>query len=153
MPGRGRRCRSGRTPPERDPGHRRRGRAPPRGPPGRRPRGPAGRRAARSRLARRPPEVRPGDDLVVLLAGALRGVVWPDGTMGLDDGDIVVVTSKIISKAEGRVVRADDREDAITAETVRAVASVTREGRTTRIVENRQGLVMAAAGVDASNTA
>src|SRR5690606_38501543 len=53
----------------------------------------------------------------------------------------------------GRVVAADDREDAITAETVRLVASVTRDGRTTRIVENRQGLVMAAAGVDASNTA
>jgi coenzyme F420-0:L-glutamate ligase/coenzyme F420-1:gamma-L-glutamate ligase len=98
------------------------------------------------------PEVRPGDDLVVLLAGSLRGICWPDGTMGVDDGDIVVVTSKIVSKAEGRIVRADDREDTITAETVRVVASVTRGGRTTRIVENRQGLVMAAAGVDASNT-
>jgi coenzyme F420-0:L-glutamate ligase/coenzyme F420-1:gamma-L-glutamate ligase len=98
------------------------------------------------------PEVHPGDDLVVLLAGSLRGISWPDGTIGVDDGDIVVVTSMIVSKAEGRVVRAADREDAITDETVRIVASVTRNGRTTRIVENRQGLVMAAAGVDASNT-
>jgi coenzyme F420-0:L-glutamate ligase/coenzyme F420-1:gamma-L-glutamate ligase len=98
------------------------------------------------------PQVRPGDDLVVLIAGVLRGLAWPDGTIGVSDDDIVVVTSKIVSKAEGRVIRADDREDAITAETVRVVASVTRGGRTTRIVENRQGLVMAAAGVDASNT-
>jgi coenzyme F420-0:L-glutamate ligase/coenzyme F420-1:gamma-L-glutamate ligase len=98
------------------------------------------------------PEVRPGDDLVEVLAGPLRGLVWPDGSVGLGDGDIVAVTSKVVSKAEGRIVRAADREAAITGETVRLVASVTREGRTTRIVENRQGLVMAAAGVDASNT-
>jgi coenzyme F420-0:L-glutamate ligase/coenzyme F420-1:gamma-L-glutamate ligase len=58
------------------------------------------------------------------------------------------VTSKVVSKAEGRVLHADDREKAIDAETVRVVA---RRGRT-RIVETRQGLVMAAAGVDASNT-
>ncbi|KAA1421061.1 coenzyme F420-0:L-glutamate ligase [Nocardioides humilatus] len=64
----------------------------------------------------------------------------------LDDGDIVVVTSKVVSKAEGRVVEGD-REDWITAETVRLVA---RRGPT-RIVRNRLGLTMAAAGVDASN--
>ncbi len=61
---------------------------------------------------------------------------------------MLIVTSKIVSKAEGRVVQAEDREAAIDAETVRVVA---RRG-TLRIVENRQGLVMAAAGVDASNT-
>ncbi|GHG54071.1 coenzyme F420:L-glutamate ligase [Streptomyces capoamus] len=61
---------------------------------------------------------------------------------------MLIVTSKIVSKAEGRIVRAADREAAIDAETVRVVA---RRG-TLRIVENRQGLVMAAAGVDASNT-
>lgn len=98
------------------------------------------------------PEVRPGDDLVAVLADPLDGLPWPDGSVGLADGDIVAITSKVVSKAEGRIVRADDREAAITAETVRLVASVTRAGRTTRIVENRQGLVMAAAGVDASNT-
>ncbi|MYW69465.1 coenzyme F420-0:L-glutamate ligase [Streptomyces sp. SID8379] len=85
------------------------------------------------------PEVREGDDLAKLIAAA---------EPGLADGDIVLVTSKIVSKAEGRLVRADDREAAIDAETVRVVA---RRG-TLRIVENRQGLVMAAAGVDASNT-
>ncbi|MGW4202896.1 coenzyme F420-0:L-glutamate ligase [Streptomyces sp. NPDC004726] len=86
------------------------------------------------------PEVRPGDDLAALIAAA--------AGPGLADGDILLVTSKIVSKAEGRVLAAADREAAIDAETVRVVA---RRGPL-RIVENRQGLVMAAAGVDASNT-
>lgn len=85
------------------------------------------------------PEVRPGDDLAKLIAAA---------GSELRDGDVLLVTSKIVSKAEGRIVTADDREAAIDAETVRLVA---RRGAL-RIVENRQGLVMAAAGVDASNT-
>src|SRR6185312_1322810 len=65
---------------------------------------------------------------------------------------ILSVTSKIISKAEARQVAAEDREDAITAETVRVVASRAHPGGVTRIVENRLGIVAAAAGVDASNT-
>ncbi|MFG3723693.1 coenzyme F420-0:L-glutamate ligase [Streptomyces massasporeus] len=85
------------------------------------------------------PEVAAGDDLAKLIAAA---------EPGLADGDVLLVTSKIVSKAEGRIVRAADREAAIDAETVRVVA---RRGAL-RIVENRQGLVMAAAGVDASNT-
>lgn len=85
------------------------------------------------------PEVQDGDDIAKLIAAA---------EPGLADGDVLLVTSKIVSKAEGRIVRADDREAAIDAETVRVVA---RRG-TLRIVENRQGLIMAAAGVDASNT-
>lgn len=88
--------------------------------------------------------MRPGDDLVKLIAAAATA----DGPPGLADGDVLLVTSKIVSKAEGRVVEATDREAAIDRETVRVVA---RRG-TLRIVENRQGLVMAAAGVDASNT-
>ncbi|WP_311765405.1 coenzyme F420-0:L-glutamate ligase [Streptomyces zingiberis] len=90
------------------------------------------------------PEVRPGDDLVKLIAGA----AGAPGLPGLADGDVVLVTSKIVSKAEGRAVRAAGREEAIDAETVRVVA---RRGRL-RITETRHGLVMAAAGVDASNT-
>ncbi|MCR2826182.1 coenzyme F420-0:L-glutamate ligase [Microbacterium sp. zg.Y909] len=91
------------------------------------------------------PEISAGDDLVTLIADAAGGT--------LADGDILVVTSKIVSKAEGRMIRADDREDAITAETVRVVASRTSaSGHLTRIVENRLGIVSAAAGVDASNT-
>lgn len=85
------------------------------------------------------PEVRPGDDLAKLIAATGPGLV---------DGDVLLVTSKIVSKAEGRIVEATDREAAIDAETVRVVA---RRGPL-RIVENRQGLVLAAAGVDASNT-
>ncbi|QAY59145.1 coenzyme F420-0:L-glutamate ligase [Microbacterium protaetiae] len=91
------------------------------------------------------PEITVGADLVQIIADAAGDT--------LADGDIVVVTSKIVSKAEGRSVAAADREDAITAETVRVVASRTSEsGHSTRIVENRLGIVSAAAGVDASNT-
>lgn len=91
------------------------------------------------------PEIQPGDDLVALIAAA--------ADADLEDGDILVVTSKIVSKAEGRIVAANDREEAITAETVRLVASRSHPGGVTRIVENRLGIVAAAAGVDASNTA
>jgi coenzyme F420-0:L-glutamate ligase/coenzyme F420-1:gamma-L-glutamate ligase len=94
------------------------------------------------------PEVAPGDDLAAIVSPLLAAMVWPDGTSGLRDGDVVVVTSKVVSKAEGRVVAADDREDAITAEAVRVVAT----RGSTRIVETQHGFVMAAAGVDASNT-
>ncbi|MFL6060804.1 MAG: coenzyme F420-0:L-glutamate ligase [Marmoricola sp.] len=79
-------------------------------------------------------EITEGTDLVGLVAGHAI------------EGDVVVITSKVISKAEGRVV-AGDREEVIRAETVRLVA---RRGPTS-IVENHLGLVMAAAGVDASN--
>jgi coenzyme F420-0:L-glutamate ligase/coenzyme F420-1:gamma-L-glutamate ligase len=94
-------------------------------------------------------EVREGDDVAALVAAAARR-----GGLALADGDVLVVTSKIISKAEGRVLRvAGDREAAreaaIDAESVREVA---RRGRT-RIVETRHGFVLAAAGVDASNLA
>jgi coenzyme F420-0:L-glutamate ligase/coenzyme F420-1:gamma-L-glutamate ligase len=82
-------------------------------------------------------EVRPGDDLAQLIAAA---------EPSLQPGDVVVVTSKAVSKAEGRIV-AMDRLDAVSLETVRVVA----ERGDTRIVETRHGFVLAAAGVDASN--
>ena len=82
-------------------------------------------------------EIQPGDDLAQIIAAK---APW------LRDGDILVVTSKIVSKAEDRFTDAD-REDAIDAETVDVVA---RKGRT-RIVRNALGLVLAAAGVDTSN--
>jgi coenzyme F420-0:L-glutamate ligase/coenzyme F420-1:gamma-L-glutamate ligase len=93
------------------------------------------------------PEVVEGNDLAALIADAIEA----SDTAPLERGDILVVTSKVVSKAEGRFVRADDREQAITDETVRVVA--TRENPTgvTRIVENRLGIIGAAAGVDASN--
>ncbi|GAA1435411.1 hypothetical protein GCM10009641_31410 [Mycobacterium cookii] len=88
------------------------------------------------------PEVQAGDDLAGLLLGALQGGA------DLTDGDVVCVTSKVVSKAEGRT-RRGGREEAIDEESVRLVA---RRGAT-RIVRHRLGLTMAAAGVDASNVA
>ncbi|GGL00355.1 hypothetical protein GCM10007382_20370 [Salinibacterium xinjiangense] len=89
------------------------------------------------------PEFVAGDDLVTILGDAVDGI--------LHDGDILVITSKIVSKAEGRQVHADDREAAITSETVRVVATREHAGGVTRIVENHLGMVAAAAGVDSSN--
>ena len=97
------------------------------------------------------PEFRPGDDL----AGAIAAAVGSVG--GLADGDVVVVTSKVISKVEGRLVSAPTdpeardtlRRELVAAETERVLA---RKGRTL-IVANKIGLVQAAAGVDGSNVA
>jgi coenzyme F420-0:L-glutamate ligase/coenzyme F420-1:gamma-L-glutamate ligase len=94
------------------------------------------------------PEVVAGDDLAGVLGDALRRTAEV-----LSDGDIVVVTSKIVSKAEGRVLVGVDRDAAIDAEAVRTVTEWTTPRGRTRIVETRHGLVMAAAGVDASNVA
>ena len=89
------------------------------------------------------PEIVVGDDLAQIITDAVAGT--------LQDGDIVSVTSKIVSKAEGRQIAATDREQAITDQTVRTVATREHARGVTRIVENPLGLVMAAAGVDASN--
>jgi len=86
------------------------------------------------------PEVEPGDDLAALLAEPLR-------TLGIRDGDVVVVTQKIVSKAEGRLVAGTERTEWVERETVRVVA---RRGDLV-ISETRHGLVCANAGVDASN--
>lgn len=88
-------------------------------------------------------EIGPSSDLVVEIADA----VAADDHGPLRPGDIVVITSKIISKAEGRYVHATDREDAITAET----RSIVAQRGSLRIVRTRAGLTIAAAGVDASN--
>lgn len=81
-------------------------------------------------------EVAPGDDLASLLLA----VCAPR------EGDVVTVTSKIVSKAEDRF-GSGDRESALAAETARVVA---RRSPTT-IVRNHLGLTMAAAGIDNSN--
>jgi coenzyme F420-0:L-glutamate ligase/coenzyme F420-1:gamma-L-glutamate ligase len=95
------------------------------------------------------PEIEPGMDLGLVIGDALAG---SSATSPVHHGDIVVVSSKIVSKAEGRIVHASDREQAITDETVRVVATRVFPGGVTRIVENHLGIVGAAAGVDASNT-
>ena len=92
------------------------------------------------------PEFRPGDDLASIVA---------DRAPWLRDGDILIVTSKIVSKVEGRLVQAprdaDERDAArrvlVDQEAVRIVA---RKGRTL-ITENRLGIVQAASGIDGSN--
>ena len=86
------------------------------------------------------PEVVPGDDLVAIVTPMLLAA-------GAQDDDVVVITSKIVSKAEGRLVSGDDRGAAVEAETERVVA---RRGDLV-IAETRHGFVCANAGVDASN--
>ncbi len=89
------------------------------------------------------PEIGPGDDLAALVVAALSPV----------DGDVVLVTSKVVSKAEGRSLAGTDRLAAVEAELAEPGARVVaRRGQTT-IVRTRLGLTLAAAGVDASNVA
>src|SRR5947207_5605633 len=85
-------------------------------------------------------EVRPGDDLASMLEEPLRA-------LGARSGDVVVVTQKVVSKAEGRVVPDGDRAGWVERETERVVA---RRGDLT-IAATRHGFVCANAGVDASN--
>lgn len=94
------------------------------------------------------PEVRPGDDLAAMLISAATS----DSGPGLIDGDVLVVTSKVVSKAEGRIVRGRDRDEVIDSETVEVVSQWSGPGGRTVISRTRHGLVLAAAGVDASNT-
>ncbi len=97
------------------------------------------------------PEIQPDDDLVALIIDAVATQATTAPDLALRPGDILVVTSKIISKSEGMQVPAEERERAIAADTVRVVAERVHPGGTFRIVETRQGLVMAAAGIDMSN--
>lgn len=97
------------------------------------------------------PEIGPGDDLVATIAAAVTALAEAEPDTSPRDGDIVLVTSKIVSKAEGRQVPLVERERAIAAETVRVVAERVHAAGTTRIVETRQGLILAAAGIDTSN--
>jgi coenzyme F420-0:L-glutamate ligase / coenzyme F420-1:gamma-L-glutamate ligase len=94
------------------------------------------------------PEVRRGDDLVELVLKALQ-----DNAIELVDGDILVVSSKIASKAMGLSAPLAERDDVVVAQTVRVVAERITPLGITSIVETVAGPVMAAAGVDASNTA
>jgi len=90
------------------------------------------------------PEIRPGDDLAALLAPKLE-------ELGAGDGDVVAVTQKVVSKAEGRVVpdEGEGRAAWVEREARRLVA---RRGDLV-IAETRHGFVCANAGVDASNVA
>ncbi|MGA4791734.1 coenzyme F420-0:L-glutamate ligase [Nocardia sp. AB354] len=92
------------------------------------------------------PEFRPGDDVAEHIAAQ---APW------LADGDVLVVTSKIVAKAEGRIIEAPrdpDERDAVRRKLVdaEAVRVLARKGRTL-ITENHIGIVQAASGVDGSN--
>jgi coenzyme F420-0:L-glutamate ligase / coenzyme F420-1:gamma-L-glutamate ligase len=102
------------------------------------------------------PEVREGDDLAALLAAAA----------SFEDGDVLVVAQKVVSKAEGRVMSLDGvepsdaalelagHEDPRRLEVIlREAARIVRSRPPLVIAETRHGFVCASAGVDASNAA
>ena len=86
-------------------------------------------------------EVTAADDLALLISTAA-------GDGAFEEGDVIVVTQKVVSKSEGRVVPASDRAAAIASESVRVLRR--SEGGMV-ISETRHGFVCANAGVDASN--
>jgi coenzyme F420-0:L-glutamate ligase/coenzyme F420-1:gamma-L-glutamate ligase len=100
------------------------------------------------------PEVEPGADLAELVVAAA----------ALEDGDVVVLAQKVVSKAEGRIVRLDDVEPSERARELaadedprrievilREAARVVRSRPPLVIAQTRHGFVCASAGVDASN--
>jgi len=95
-------------------------------------------------------EVHPGDDLNELLVAALEG---PQG-FELLDGDVVVVTQKVVSKAEGRLVEIDPEDRAAKAALVEseAVRILRRRGELVT-TETKHGFICANSGVDLSNVA
>jgi coenzyme F420-0:L-glutamate ligase / coenzyme F420-1:gamma-L-glutamate ligase len=94
------------------------------------------------------PEVRAGDDLAAMVLTALQ-----DNGIQLTSGDILVVSSKIVSKSMDLQAPSSDQAAAVLSQTVRIVAERRTPTGITRIVESAAGPVMTAAGVDASNTA
>ena len=107
------------------------------------------------------PEVRPGDDLAALILEAVRGQ-----GVDLEDGDVLVVTQKIVSKAEGRLVFLREVEPSTRAQEMaarmgkdprllevilRESRRIVRQERGVIICETKHGLVCANAGVDTSN--
>jgi len=88
------------------------------------------------------PEVQPGDDLARLLGDAI------EQAGGLEQGDVVVLAHKVVSKAEGRVEQTDD----VLAAILREARAVRRQRGELVIAETEHGFVCASAGVDRSNT-
>lgn len=89
--------------------------------------------------------VRPGDDVVDVLAGALE-------PLSPRDGDVLVVTHKIVSKAEGRVVEMTGDEEVFKRALVESEAvSIVRRRGNLLIAETKHGFICANAGVDRSN--
>ncbi len=112
------------------------------------------------------PEIGPGDDLGRLIAAAWRALVAEDAALAPREGDVIVVTQKVVSKAEGRIVELEAVEprpeavawarqwdkDARQVEVVlRESAAIVRMERGLIISRTHHGFVCANAGVDASN--
>lgn len=93
------------------------------------------------------PEVVAGDDLGALIRDALARA-----GLTLIDGDVLAVSSKVISKAQGLRAAESQRPEAVLAHSRRVVAERRTPTGTTRIVEALAGPVMAGAGIDGSNT-
>lgn len=100
------------------------------------------------------PEIREGDDLAAMVVDRVE----------LEDGDVLVVAQKVVSKAEGRVVRLEDIEPSEralelaneddprrTEAILRETAEIVRIRPPLLIVQTRHGFTCASAGVDASN--
>ena len=90
------------------------------------------------------PEVVPGDDIAGMLAAVAVQA-------GLAAGDVLAVAHKVVSKAEGRILPEDQRDQALRDESTDIVATKQTPRGTTQIVRTHHGLVLAAAGIDASN--
>jgi coenzyme F420-0:L-glutamate ligase/coenzyme F420-1:gamma-L-glutamate ligase len=88
------------------------------------------------------PEMHPGDDLARLLGDAI------ERSGGLEQGDVVVLAQKVVSKAEGRLEQTDDP----LAVVLREARSVRRRRDELVIADTEHGFVCASAGVDRSNT-
>lgn len=93
------------------------------------------------------PEVRAGDNVADLIAESLRRT-----GLRVQDGDIVLVSSKVVAKAAGLRVAAEQRVVAVLAESEAVVAERVTPSGITRVVRARAGPVLAGAGIDASNT-
>lgn len=92
------------------------------------------------------PEVRMGDDVGALIVTALQS-----RGEAIRDGDILVVTSKVVSKADGLVASEAERPDLVLRESTRVVTERRTSTGVTRVVAAAAGPVMAGAGIDASN--
>jgi len=91
-------------------------------------------------------EVNAGDDLAALLLEALTRA-----ELSLEPGDVVVVTSKVVAKSEGRVVDFDGSDEAKLRLIVDESVRVLRRRGTLRITETKHGFINANAGIDLSN--
>ncbi len=95
------------------------------------------------------PEITAGADLAELAELVLAGL--RSAGLSLQDGDIVVVSSKIVSKALDLQTESTDRAGLVLAESVSVLAERRTVDSVTRVVRARSGPVMAGAGIDASN--